>query len=175
MYVPSLFSFPPHPPHLTPLGHDRAPSWAPHAIQQLATSYLFYMCACVFSYSVMSDQTSRTVACQAPLSMEFSRPEYWSGWPFPSPGDLPDPGIEHASPVSSALAGGFFTTMSVYMSILLQKRQLVYYRAPVWVPWVIQQIPIGYLFTYISVYASMLLLLLLLLSRFSRVRLCATP
>ena len=33
-----------------------------------------------------------TVACQAPLSMEFSRQEYWSGFPFPSPGDLPDPG-----------------------------------------------------------------------------------
>ena len=39
--------------------------------------------------------------------MEFSRHEYWSGLPFPSPGDLPDPGIEPASP---ALAGGFFTT-----------------------------------------------------------------
>ena len=35
-----------------------------------------------------------TVACQAPLSMEFSRQEYWSGLPFPSPGDLPNPGIE---------------------------------------------------------------------------------
>ena len=36
--------------------------------------------------------------CQAPLSMEFSRQEYWSGLPFPSPGDLPDPGIKPASP-----------------------------------------------------------------------------
>ena len=35
-----------------------------------------------------------TVACQAPLSMEFSRQEYWNGLPFPFPGDLPDPGIE---------------------------------------------------------------------------------
>ena len=51
--------------------------------------------------------TPWTVACQAPLSMGFPRQEYWSGWPFPSPGDLPDPGIEPASP---ALAGGFFTT-----------------------------------------------------------------
>ena len=42
--------------------------------------------------------------------MEFSRQEYWSGFPFPSPGDLPDPGIEPASLVSPALAGGFFTT-----------------------------------------------------------------
>ena len=43
--------------------------------------------------------TPWTVARQAPLSMEFSRQEYWSGLPFPSPGDLPKPGIEfHASP-----------------------------------------------------------------------------
>ena len=39
-----------------------------------------------------------TVARQAPLSMGFSRPEYWSGWPFPSPGDLPHPGIESGVP-----------------------------------------------------------------------------
>ena len=39
-----------------------------------------------------------TVACQAPLCMGFSRQEYWSGLPFPSPGDLPDPGIEPGSP-----------------------------------------------------------------------------
>ena len=39
-----------------------------------------------------------TVACQAPLSMGFFRPEYWSELPFPSPGDLPDPGIESVSP-----------------------------------------------------------------------------
>ena len=50
--------------------------------------------------------TSWTVALQAPLSIGFPRQEYWSGLPFPSPGDLPDPGIEPASP---ALAGGFFT------------------------------------------------------------------
>ena len=47
-----------------------------------------------------------TAACQAPLSMGFPRQEYWSGFPFPSPGDLPDPGIELTS---SAMAGGFFT------------------------------------------------------------------
>ena len=42
--------------------------------------------------------TPWTVACQAPPSIEFSRQEYWSGFPCPSPGDLPDPGIESASP-----------------------------------------------------------------------------
>ena len=45
-----------------------------------------------------------------PLSMEFSRQEYRSGLPFPSPGDLSNPGIEPESPVSPALAGGFFIT-----------------------------------------------------------------
>ena len=43
-----------------------------------------------------------TVAHQAPLSMEFSRQEYWSGLPFPSPGDLPEPGIEPRSPALPA-------------------------------------------------------------------------
>ena len=48
------------------------------------------------SYSTCA--TPWTVARQAPLSMGFPRQEYWSGLPFPSPGDLPDPGIKHASP-----------------------------------------------------------------------------
>ena len=43
-----------------------------------------------------------TVACQAPLSMEFSRQEYWSGLPFPSPGDLPDARTEPGSPTQQA-------------------------------------------------------------------------
>ena len=43
-----------------------------------------------------------TVARQAPLSMGFSRQEYWSGLPFPSPGDLPDPGIKPGSPALQA-------------------------------------------------------------------------
>ena len=51
----------------------------------------------------MSDSaTPWTVAYQASLSMGFSRQEYWSGLPFPSPGDLPDPGIEPESPVLRA-------------------------------------------------------------------------
>ena len=54
--------------------------------------------------------TPWAMAHQALLSMEFYRQEYWSGLPFPSPGDLPDPGTEPASLVSPALAGGFFTT-----------------------------------------------------------------
>ena len=45
-----------------------------------------------------------------PLSMGFSRQEYWGGLPFPSPGDLPDPGIKPMPPVSPAFAGKFFTS-----------------------------------------------------------------
>ena len=50
------------------------------------------------------------VAHQAPLSMGFSRQEYWSGWPYPPPGDLPDPGIKPMFLSSPALASIFFTT-----------------------------------------------------------------
>ena len=52
------------------------------------------------------------IACQAPLSMEFFRQEYWSGLPFLPLGELPDPGFEPTSPASPALAGRFFTTES---------------------------------------------------------------
>ena len=66
----------------------------------------------MFSHEVISDSfvTPWTVAHQAPLSVEFPRQEYWSVLLFTSPRDLPDPGIEHVSLMSPALAGGFFTT-----------------------------------------------------------------
>ena len=62
--------------------------------------------------SVMSDslQTPWTVAHQVPLSMGFPRQEYWSGLPFPPPGDLPDPRVECVSAPSLALAERLFTT-----------------------------------------------------------------
>ena len=65
----------------------------------------------VFSH-VQLFVTLWTVAHQAPLSMGFSRQEYWCGLPFPSPGDLPDPGIKPGSPILqevSCTAGRFFT------------------------------------------------------------------
>ena len=69
---------------------------------------------CVFSLSIMSDPAaSWTVAHQAPLSMEFSRQEYWNRLPFPLPGDLPAPGIKPMSLVFPALASGFFTTSAI--------------------------------------------------------------
>ena len=64
---------------------------------------------CVRAHSLSRIQlfvTPLTVDCQAPLSMGFFRQEYWSGLPFPPPGDLPNPGIE---PTSAALAGKVFT------------------------------------------------------------------
>ena len=58
-----------------------------------------------------------TLACQAPLSLEFSRQEYQSGLPFPPPGDLPDPGIEPVLLTPPALAGRFFTTCATWEAI----------------------------------------------------------
>ena len=68
------------------------------------------MCVLSRFSHVQLSVTIWTVAHQAPLSMEFSRQEYWSGLPCPPPGDLPDPGIEPKSLMSPALAGAFFTT-----------------------------------------------------------------
>ena len=72
------------------------------------------MCLCVHVLSHCSCVplcvTLWTVACQAPLFMGFSRQEYLSGLPFPSPGDFPDPGIEAVSLMSPAFAGELFTT-----------------------------------------------------------------
>ena len=73
-------------------------------------SYLMALlsaCTCVLSH-VQLFSAPWTVACQTPLSMVFSRQEYWRGLPFPTPGDLPDPEIEPTSPESPALTAGFF-------------------------------------------------------------------
>ena len=55
-----------------------------------------------------------TIACQAPLSIGFSRQEYWSGLPCPPPGDFPNPGIEPVSLMSPALAGRSFITSATW-------------------------------------------------------------
>ena len=67
-------------------------------------------CVYVFTQSCPIPVTLGTAAYQAPLLMGFSRQECWSRLPFLPPGDLPDSGIDPASPASPALAGGFFTT-----------------------------------------------------------------
>ena len=78
--------------------------------------WVFPMHACVLSRfsRVYLCATLWTAARQAPLSVGFSRQEHWSGLPFPSPGDLPDPGIQTASPVSPALAGRVFTISATW-------------------------------------------------------------
>ena len=63
--------------------------------------------------------TTWTVANQTPLSMGFSRQEYWSGLPCSPPGDLSIPGIEPGSLMSPALAGGFFTTSAIILDTVI--------------------------------------------------------
>ena len=70
-----------------------------------------YTYACVIS-RICLFVTSWTVARQTPLSTGCPRQEDWSGLPFPSPGDLPDPGIKPVTPVFPALVGGFFTSVT---------------------------------------------------------------
>ena len=71
--------------------------------------YEIRVCVCVCRFGhVQLFATPRTAAHHAPLSMRFSRQDYWSSLPFSSPGDLPDPGIQPAPLSAPALAGSFF-------------------------------------------------------------------
>ena len=74
------------------------------------------MCACMLSHFSHAQLFVAlwTIACQASLSIGFSRQEYWSRLSCPSPGDLPNPRIEPTSLMSPALAGGFFTTSATW-------------------------------------------------------------
>ena len=74
------------------------------------------MCACMLSHfsHIQFSATLWTVACQALLSMGFSKQEYWGGLPCSSPGDLPNPGIKLTS-LMATLAGGFFTIIIKYI------------------------------------------------------------
>ena len=65
-----------------------------------------------------------TVACQISLSMGFPKQEYWSGLPFPVPGDLPDPGIKPMSLASPALAGRFFTTSATWEAFAYRRWEI---------------------------------------------------
>ena len=78
-------------------------TWISHIATLFTTFYAFrYPSVCQLLSRVQLFVTSWTAAHQAPLSIGFSRQEYWSGLPFPSPGDLPDPGIEPGSPALQA-------------------------------------------------------------------------
>ena len=71
--------------------------------------FFFFFFACVLSHAHLFT-TLWTVAHQAPLSMGFPRQEYWNGLPFPSLGEIPDPGIKLAYPASPTSTSRFFTT-----------------------------------------------------------------
>ena len=75
--------------------------------EDMGCIYNEVLCCCVITKSCLTLATPLTIAHQVPLPMGFPRQEYWSGLPFPSPGDIPDPEIEPKSP---ALACKFFTT-----------------------------------------------------------------
>ena len=81
-------------------------------LKELRTVGLNLMSMCMLRHfgHVRLFSTLWTVTCQVPLSMGFSRQEYWSGLPYPHPGDLLDPGIQPGLLVSPTLARGFFTT-----------------------------------------------------------------
>ena len=72
----------------------------------------FALHACSATQSCPTLWDPMDCSCQAPLTMEFSRQEYWSELPFPTPRDLPDPVIKPTSPASPALSGGLFTTVA---------------------------------------------------------------
>ena len=76
---------------------------------------------CVLSCSVLSNSLwpHGTVACHAPLPMEFSRQEYWSRVPFHTPGDLLDPGVKPTSLASPALIGRFFTSSTTWQALFV--------------------------------------------------------
>ena len=98
---------------------------------------LFLGCMLICQSCVWLFVTPWTVTLQVPLSMGFSRQEYWSGLSFPPAGDISDPGIEPTSPVTPALAGRFFITK------LPEKVCLV-----VWAPfivWILTPFQISYL------------------------------
>ena len=88
--------------------------------------YIFLNSVCVCAQSLSCFQLFVilwTVACQVPLSMEFSRQEYWNGLPVPTPRDLLDPGIEDVSLTSPALAGGFFYRYATLEFPLIQRNK----------------------------------------------------
>ena len=87
--------------------------------RRFQSSCLSVLCVLIHFSRVRLFATPRTVARQASLSMGFSKQEYWSGLPFPYPGDLPDPGIEPMSLASPAVAGRFFTASPSHLNCQL--------------------------------------------------------
>ena len=87
-----------------------------HVMYSRFSLVIYYIHACALNHfsHVQLFATQWTLAHQAPLSMGFSRQEYWSVLPCPPPGHLPDPGIKPRSLMSPALASGFFTPRATW-------------------------------------------------------------
>ena len=147
------------------------------------------VCACVCMVSSFSRvqlfETSWTIAHQAPLSMGFSRQEYWSGLPFTSAGDLSDPGMEPTSLISPALAYRFFITIATCEAIVYICMCVCVYTLNILFHYGSSQ-DIEYSSVCYTVYSRSLLLIRLIytslhpiyvvvVESLSRVRLCATP
>ena len=94
------------------------PGWAANTLTfHLQVQYMYACMWCMLS-CVWFFETPWVVAHQVPLSMGFPRQKYWSGLPFPTLGDLPDPGIELTFPASPVLAGRFFTNWATWEYLL---------------------------------------------------------
>ncbi|CAN0491905.1 unnamed protein product [Rangifer tarandus platyrhynchus] len=107
----------PHPEfifNLSSFGHHHSPIYGHLFLGPHHSFSVAYVRACVLSRFGCVRLCDPMDCSQPPLSMGFSRQEYWSGLPCPPPGDLPNPGIEPASLMSPALAGGFFTTSATW-------------------------------------------------------------
>ena len=101
---------------------------------RIIVATLWMLCAMLsHSSRVQLYATLWTVVCQVSLSTGFSRQEYWSGLPCPSLGDLPNPGMEPASLMSPALAGGFFTTSGTWETL-----------------WMLHEYPVNHIYQVLS-------------------------
>ena len=93
-----------------------------------------------------------TVVCQAPLSIGFSRPDYWNELAFPPPGDLLDPGVKHMSLISPPLAGGFFISEPYGKPIYISDPNIYIY-IYVYV-WAVSEITMLYIWNTVELYVN---------------------
>ena len=104
---------------------NRGKKWPGCLGNRVDAAASFPGCVCTqFLSHVWLCAIPRTRALQAPLSMEFSKQEHWSGSPFPPPGDLPNPGIKPTSLALPALAGRFFPTSTTWEAPFLATHSL---------------------------------------------------
>ena len=95
-----------------------------HHFSQSITIFSMLLCVCAEPLPLCLTRCNPvTVAQQTPLSMGFSKKEYWSGLPCPPPGDLLDPGIEPISLIFPVLAGRFFTASATWETLICCSRR----------------------------------------------------